>query len=55
MTNGVSFISIAYACKGEKAPKSMSSLQEKFREITLGSGFLMHVLDLFFSASMINV
>lgn len=35
--------------------KFMLSLQETFREITLSSVFLMHMLDLFFSASMVNV
>lgn len=35
--------------------KSMLSLQETFREITLSTEFLMHRLDLFFSVSMVSV
>lgn len=46
ITGVVSFISIAYTCKGEETPKSMVSLQEECREITLSSGFfLIHILD----------
>lgn len=48
ITDVVSFISTAYTCKEEKTPKFMLSFQEKFREITLSSGFWMYILDLFF-------